>query len=191
MPQFITLVVIIILLKILFDYLKTNPIKTKPAPRGDFIDISEKWINADQMPYQKNECLMSNRELMAFKLVEDLLKDSSYTVFPHVPMADLLMVPTGIQNRQEYLYRIKERSLDMVVFERQSLIPALVVNIRAPEGSKRQQISDQFTEDAIKTAGYKLVTLDLNNPPGQDELLHQLRANGLDLGQSLRPHNPL
>lgn len=190
MPQFITLIVIIILTKVLLDYFKTTQLKTKPAPRGDFIDISEKWINADEMPYRKNDYLMGNREMMVFKMVQEILHNSDYSVYPHVPMADLLMVPTGIQNRQEYLYRIKERSLDMVVFDRESLSPALVINLRSTEGSKRQQISDQFTENAVKTAGYKLITLDLNDPPGKDEMLRRLQASGLDFGTSLYPLSP-
>ena len=55
MPQFIALVLIIVVVKLLYDYFKSIPAKEKPVPRGDFIDISEKWINADQMPYKKND----------------------------------------------------------------------------------------------------------------------------------------
>jgi hypothetical protein len=181
MAQFLAVILIVVLIKMLVDNIKPFFNKNKPAPSGDFIDISEKWINADDMPYQINKYLLNKRELMVFKIFEDVLNKTRYSVYPHVRMADLLSVPTGTQNRQEYLFRIKERSLDMVVFDSSYLTPILVINLKSQEGSKRQQISDQFTENALRTAGLKSVAIDSNNPPGREELLQILRGLGLGL----------
>lgn len=181
MSPLIAVIIAVVIIKLLVDSIKTTTVKSKPAPRGDFIDISEKWIHADQMPYKKNDYPLPNRELMVFRALQDLFKDSLYTVFPHVPLADLLIVPTGTENRQEYLHRIRERNADMVVYEVESLSPALVISLRSAEGNKRQQISDQFTENAIKTAGYKSISIDINELPGQEELVWKLRAAGLKL----------
>ncbi len=181
MGAWIAVIIVVVIIKLLVDSIKSTAVKSKPAPRGDFIDISEKWINADQMPYRRNDYTLPNRELLIFRALQDLFKDSIYTIFPHVSLTDLLIVPTGTENRQEYLHRIRERIVDMVVYEAENLKPALVVNLKSAEGSKRQQISDQFTENALKTAGYKSITLDLNELPGQEELVWTLRAAGLKL----------
>lgn len=181
MPQFIALVLIIVVVKLLYDYFQSIPAKEKPAPRGDFIDISEKWINADQMPYKKNDYPMPSRELMVFKAFQELFREGAYTVFPHVPLTDLLVVPTGTENRQEYLHRLRERIADMVIYDMKDFKPVLVVNLRSADSNKRQQISDQFTENALKTAGYKAMTVDLNELPGQEEMVWKLRGAGLKL----------
>ncbi len=181
MGPLITAIIIVVIVKILVDSIKSTMVKSKPAPRGDFIDISEKWINADQMPYKKNDYPMPNRELIILKAFLELFQNSRYTIFPHVPLTDLLIVPTGSENRQEYLHRIRERSVDMVVYETESFNPVLILNLKSAEGNKRQQISDQFTENALRTAGYKSITIDLNELPGQEELAWKLRAAGLKL----------
>ena len=181
MVQFLSLILIVVLVKLLIDYIKPAFQKGKDAPSGDFIDISEKWIDADQMPYQKNNYLLDNRELLIFKLIKDILDGSSYAVYPHLRLADLLKVPTGIPNRQEYLYRIEERSLDMVVLESSQLKPILAINLKSPTETKRLQISDQFTEKALTAAGYKSMNIDLNNLPSKKQLLGDLREVGLKL----------
>lgn len=179
MIQLLVAVLIVVMIKLIIDNLKPVFNKTKSSPSGDFIDISEKWINADAMPYQRNEYLFNNRELVIFKRLKDILENSRYTVYPHIRLADLLSVPAGTQNRQEYLFRIKERSLDMVVFESSYLKPVLVVNLKTQEDGKKQQLNDQFTEKALHTAGIKSIDLDLSNPPESEELLEHLRALGL------------
>lgn len=181
MGQLLVVVLVVVLIKMLIDNIKPAFNKKKPSPSGDFIDISEKWINADDMPYQKNEYLFNNRELLIFNRLKDILDNSRYSVYPHIRLADLLSVPAGTQNRQEYLYRIKERSLDMVVFESSYLKPVLVVNLKTQEDGKRQQITDQFTEKALNTAGIKSIDMDLNSPPDREELQGYLRGFGLEL----------
>jgi len=180
--QILVAILVVVLIKLLIDNLKPVFSNKKKSPKsGDFIDISEKWINADDMPYQKNEYLFNNRELLIFKRLKDILDNSRYAVYPHIRLADLLSVPAGTQNRQEYLFRIKERSLDMVVFESSYLKPVLAVNLKTQEDGKKQQITDQFTEKALNTAGIKSIDLDLKNPPESEELQGHLRALGLEL----------
>lgn len=181
MAQFLGLILILVLIKLLIDYIKPASKKSKPAQGGDFIDISEKWINADEMPYQKNDYLLQKRELVVFQMLKDSLANSPYIVYPHLRLSDMLKVPAAAPNRQEYLYRIQERGLDMVVLESNGLKPILAINFNGPTETKRRQISDQFTEKALHTAGYKYINIDLHNPPNSAQLLDILRGIGLDL----------
>jgi hypothetical protein len=181
MIQLIGLVLIVVLVKLLMDYFKPIVQKSKPAPNGDFIDISEKWINADEMPYQQTDYLLGKRELVIFQMFQNILNESNYTVYPHLRLADLLKVPADTPNRQEYLYRIKERSLDMVIFESVHLKPILVIKLKSSDDGKKQQINDEFTEKALNTAGLKSINISLNSPPSREQLISNLHGLGLKI----------
>ena len=181
MAQLIGIILIVVLIKLLMDYIKPIVQKSKPAPNGDFIDISEKWINADEMPYQKNDYLLDKRELLIFQTFQTILHESKYSVYPHMRLADLLNVPADTPNRQEYLFRIKERSLDMVLFESAQLKPVLVIKLKSQDDGKKQQINDEFTENALNTAGLKSMQISLNSPPGREQLISTLRGLGISL----------
>ena len=181
MLQFLGVIIVAYLIKLLIDSIKPAFRKDKSGQSGEFIDISEKWINADDMPYQKNEYLLNNKELQIFQLLKDILDKSRYSLYPHLRLADLLKVPAATLNRQEYLFRIKERSLDMVIFESTYLKPVLVINLKSSGNGKRQQITDNFAENALKAAGIDSFNIDLNNPANREELLSNLRGLGLEL----------
>ncbi len=181
MAQLIGIILIAVLAKLLMDYIKPIVKKSKPAQNGDFIDISEKWINADEMPYQKNDYLLDKRELIIFQMLQSILNESNYCVYPHLRLADLLKVPADTPNRQEYLYRIKERSLDMVVFESNQLKPVLVIKLKSQDDGKKQQINDEFTENALNNAGLKSMNISLNSPPSREQFISNLHGSGLKL----------
>ena len=182
MIQVLAAILIIVLIKLLIDNLKpTFTTKKQPPSQGDFIDISEKWISTDELPYKKNDYLFNKREeMMFFEILRDIIDKTGYSLFPHVHMANLLTVPTDTQNRQEYLLRIKERSLDMVIFDSAYLTPKLVINMKAGE-TKRQQIYRQFTKKALLAAGIKSIDIDVNNLPSREDLVKILQNSGLDL----------
>jgi hypothetical protein len=181
MLQLIGLILIVVLAKLVMEYIKPIVKKSKPAKNGDFIDISEKWINADEMPYQKVDYLLDKRELIIFQMFQTIFSESSYSVYPHLRLADILKVPADTPNRQEYLYRIKERSLDMVVFESIQLQPVVVIKLKLQDNAKLQQINDDFTEKALNTAGLKSMNINLNSPPSSEQLIINLRSLGLKI----------
>jgi Protein of unknown function (DUF2726). len=181
MGQLVVLILVVVLIKLLVDNVKPMFNKNKSSPGGDFIDISEKWVSTDAMPYQKNDYLLNNRELLIFKRLNDILLNSRYSLYPHIRLADLLKVPPATQNRQEYMFRIKERSLDLVIFESAYLKPILVINLRKSEDGKQQQIADQFTEKALRAAGIASMDLDLNDPPEPEAIRDKLRTFSLEL----------
>lgn len=179
MVQIIGAILIFVLIKLLFDLIKPTLPKTSPPTKGDFIDISEKWINTDNLPYKKNDSLLSQRELGILRLFQEVLPLSRYAVYPHLRLADLLQVPAGSQNRQEHLFRIKERSLDLVILAVDQLQPVLVVNFTHRNDGKREQTADQFTENALRSAGYELMTVDPDNPPSREQIITELSGFGL------------
>ena len=179
MPQLIIAILLVVLIKLLIDYIKPALPRKQPAPPGDFIDISEKWISADDMPYQKKDRLLNEQELACFQMLQNVIPDSRYTVHPYIRLADLVKVPPGTVNRQEYQFRIDERSVDLVLLEASLLQPLVGINFAYSSDSQRQQISDQFTAKALRAAGLGFMTVNLDNPPGQEQLLRDLRGCGI------------
>jgi hypothetical protein len=181
MAQFIVLILLVVLAKMLINYLKPFLKNSQSTKNGDFIDISEKWINADEMPYRKNNRLMNKQEFQIFQMLQGILDGSQYSVYPHLPLADLLRVPADTPNRQEYLYRIRARSLDMVIFESQQLKPVLVINLKSQDDGKMQQITDEFTETALNSAGLKSISINLTSPPSKAQFISDLNGLGFKL----------
>lgn len=180
MFQFLGVILILIIIKLLIDNFKPA-LKDKTGSQPDVIDVTRKWINTDEMPYEKNEYLLSKADLAIFTAIDDLLFTTRYRLFPHVRLADLLKVPSQTPNRQEYLFRIKERSVDLAVLEATYLKPVLVINlVDSSPGSKRLG-ADHFTKAALQTAAIASVTIDLSNTPARDELEDMLRSRGLNL----------
>lgn len=179
MAQFIGVILVFVLIKLLFDLIKPALPKTPARAKGDFIDISENWINTDVLPYKKNDSLLNQRELRILRLFQEVLPLSRYAVYPHLRLVDLLQVPAGSQNRQEHLFRIKERSLDLVILDADQLRPLLVVNFAYQTDGKHEPTADHFTENALRRAGYELMTVDPGNPPNREHILNALSSFGL------------
>lgn len=184
MAQLIGIVIIIVIGKIVFDYVKDqvglkNIAKKKKT--GDVIDLSDAWIDTSSLPYQLKESPINKRELAVYDLVEEVLLATQYTVSVKTQMADVLTLPRQTNNYQEYLNRIKERTFDLVILERPALKPVLVINMTSQNDQKKKQISDQFRENALTAAGLGSITIDSNADWNEAMLLKKLRSAGLKL----------
>lgn len=182
MPQVLILLLVLILGKLLVDYIKKQANQTNETNKGgDIIDISEAWIDTDDMPYSKKEAVLDKREMDLYRLLAELLNSSGYQVYPGISLSALLTVPTATANRQEYLRRIKERALDLVIMESPDLNPVLVINLESAGESKKQQLTNRFTEKALASAGLTRINISLNSLPNRAELVKMLRRAGLQI----------
>lgn len=192
MLQFIMLIVAVILGKLLWDFLNdyrqkmqpTGPIpgpKKKRAGNGEVIDLSNAWINMDDLPYRKRDNLLSGKDLVLFQLIAKILDNSTYTAFPRVNLEDLVTVASDAENPTEYFKRIRNRYIDILVCEREELQPVLVIigeTDREPR-KKQQLLEDRFIRTAADAAGLKYLPLNLNKLPNPEELRQLLKNSGL------------
>lgn len=181
MAQFIGVILVLVLVKLLIEQIKPLWPKSPAPQKGDFIDISEKWISADKMPYQSTGRLLTEQQLALFRLFQEIVTPGPYTVYPHIRLADLVKVPPGTVNRQEYQFRIEERSVDLVVMEGSNLQPLLGINFVSSRDSQRQQISDQFISQVLRSAGLGYLTVDLDDPPEREQLRRDLNHCGVSV----------
>ncbi len=133
------------------------------------------------MPYRKKETLLDDQALPIWTLLREILSGSRFDIFPHVRLADLLLVPPGTNNRKEYQFRIDERSVDLLVVDHALLKPLAGIMLVSPGTSQADLASAQFTARALAAAGLECITFNLDAPPSRDALAGSLRKLGIDL----------
>ena len=186
MAQALALIIIAIILKLLWDYVRAQipkqEQKTKKNRRkGEVIDISDAWINASSLPYASREFLLSNKELALYNQIEAVLADSAYVIAPKIRMDEVLIVSPQADHYQEYLARLKERVLDMVILEKPALKPVLAIHFEGMNDQRKKQIADQFKDRALKAADLPSITLSLNHDWEQRQIEAELRKAGLHI----------
>lgn len=181
MPQLLVAILVIVVIKLLMDAAKPAKGNRGRSEQGDFIDISEKWIQADIMPYRKKEALLDDQALVIWHMLREILAGSRFEIFLHVRLADLLLVPPGTSNRKEYQFRIDERSVDLLVVDQVRLRPLAGIMLASPGSSQADLVSAQFTARALAAAGLECITFKLDAPPSQEALAGALRKSGIDI----------
>lgn len=178
MLQFILLIVAIVFGKLVWDILndyrqKMQASGTIPGQKrrrsgsGEVIDLSNVWINMDDLPYRKRDYLLSGRELALYKLFATVLQNSPYAAFPRVNLEDVVTVSLETDNRTEYFNRIKNRYVDVLICEKDELQPVLII-IGEGQGEprkKQQVLEDRFVRSAAEAAGIKYLPITLNKLP--------------------------
>ncbi len=192
MLQFIILIVVVIFGKLVWDILNdyrqkmqtTGPFpgqKKKRPGNGEVIDLSNAWINMNDLPYRKREYLLSGKELTLYQLFATVLEHSSYVAFPRFNLEDVVTVALEADNRTEYSNRIRNRYVDILICEKNELKPVLIIIGEGQgESRKKQQIlEDRFIRSAADAAGIKYLGININNLPSNEQLLTLLRNSNL------------
>lgn len=183
LAQFIIVVIATVLVKLLWDVYKEQMQKktnSRPSSKGgEVIDLSNAWIDLDDMQYSRREHLLPGRELAIYHLLLEVLPGESYVVLPRVRLADVVIVSPEARNRIEHINRIKERSLDLLVCAAQDLKPIAAINFETEIEGKKKQLADRFTHKALEAAGLPSLDLRPGSPPSESELIAMLHKLGL------------
>jgi len=181
MGQFIAFILVLIIAKLVVDQAKNQLNRHKSNQKnGEVIDISDSWVDTSSLPYQKKAQVMNPREIAFYHSLTEALNDSDYIIAPHLHMSELIAL-TDNSRQQEYLQRLKERSLDLVILEANTFHPVLVINFIDDEAGRKQQLSNNFTAKAVKAADLPQLDINPATPPLGQELLTELRQQGLKL----------
>jgi hypothetical protein len=179
MAQFIALVIILIIAKLVVDLVKDQLNRNKGNQKnGEVIDISDSWVDTSSLPYQKKVQVMNPREIAVYHSLVEVLDESDYIIAPHLHMSELISVSDD-PRQQEYLQRLKERDLDLVILEANTFRPMLVISFIDDEIGRKQQLSNNFTTKALKAANLPQFEINPSNPPAGLPLLTELRRHGL------------
>lgn len=184
MGQFILAIIAIVFVKLLWDVYKeqTNKKDPRPSQKGaEVIDLSNAWIDLEDMPYNQRDYLLTGKELALYNLLQDAIAIDSYVILPRVRLADFISVSPEARNRIEYASRIKERSADILICEASNLTPAAVVLFAAETESKKKQLSDRFTRKVCEAVDLPCLNLKPATPPSLSELKMALQKVGLHI----------
>ncbi|QGT99820.1 hypothetical protein SYNTR_1227 [Candidatus Syntrophocurvum alkaliphilum] len=184
MIQLIGLLLVIVITKLVWDYVKEREGKPKVKPskpnQGKVIDVGDRWSNKNNMPYRMQNHLITGKDLGLYQLFSELLKDSKYAAFPRVRLAEVITVPMTANNAEEYYNRIRDKTLDLVIFELPDLTPQVVISIEVSE-DKRRGAGDSFSKKAIESCGLGYFSIDINSPQDIEKLKAELIELGLEL----------
>ena len=181
MAQVIAVVIILIIAKLVVDFLKEQfSFKSNKSKSGDIIDISDAWVDTSTLPYKQKDQILNLKELSFYNSLAEILTGRNYILCPRMQMSELLSV-TESPKQQEYMQRLKERTLDLVVLEASTFKPLLVFTLEETEPGRTRQLSNRFTAKAMQVAGLPLMTINLNQCPKPQYLVQELRKHGLNI----------
>lgn len=184
MGQLILLIVGLLVAKLVWGAYKEQSSKKRPRPKekgGQVIDLSNAWIELDDMPYEKRAQLLSGKELGYYLALTEVLSYHGYIAFPRVHLADFLAVAPSAPNLLAYASRINEQSADLLICSMTDLTPLLVIGWESDNNSKRKQLSGRFTRRAVEAAGIPFAAVKAGKPPHPDDLRRMLRNHGLSV----------
>lgn len=180
MAQLILAGITLLALKLIWDVYKDYQIKpNKKKEKGQVIDLSEAWIDMDNLPYRKKGALLSRADLALFILLNDVINHNNYVVLPKVRLEDIIHSAPNVQNAEEYLLRLKDKSADFLICNLPDLEPKLVIVSENPQDNRIKQLSDTFNKRASEEAGLTVISINNNNLPTHPELTLLLKKYGV------------
>lgn len=181
MGQAIVFVLGLILAKLIVDVVKENisNIGKKTSSTGPVIDLGDAWIDLSQISSQPRGTLLSKEEMQLYQILDGVLKNSNYLTFPKVRLANLLQPNPSIPNRAEYERRLRERVADLLLVEKNSLNPQLL--ILCPSSQNKKSEPDQLTLRSIETARLPYLIINATDLPSAGGLAQKLQKAGLDI----------
>lgn len=110
-------------------------------------------------PYYKNPYFISKSEQAFMKVLESIVKDRYY-IFCQVNVHSLLKVQKNEKEYWKYMNKIKQKSVDFVIADKESCNPLLVIELDdySHNFSSRKE-RDVFINKAFKTAGIPLLRI--------------------------------
>lgn len=181
MQQIVALFLVIIIFSAIWSVIKQHH-DNQTTKSGKVIDISESWIDSSHLPYHCQEHLLEDRELELYQNLAYLLLGSTFVLCPKVRLAELLSVAASVENRQEYLNRIRVRAVDFLICELPGLTPKLAITLK--DKSAAQELSaDRFTVETIKAAKLPHLIYDRNRLPDAKQLTADLAKFGLQVNR--------
>src|SRR6185312_7309345 len=99
------------------------------------------------VPFRRAESILSPAERAFFDVLRQAIGRDLY-IFVKVRMEDVFNLPAGIPNRKAWTGKVRQKHLDFVLCDPQTLAPVLVIEL----DDSTHQRADAQTRDAVKDA---------------------------------------
>ncbi len=143
MKAFIILVVVLVILLVLKEYLEGGG---KGKERG-------------RLPYFRKNYLLTKAESSFFRVLEQAT-ENKYYIFPQIRISNLLYVKANKRDFFRFQSKIKYKSVDFVLTDKNYLNPLLAIELDDSTHNRNDRMDrDDFVDDAFKDAGFPLLRI--------------------------------
>ncbi|MBU4536718.1 DUF2726 domain-containing protein [Patescibacteria group bacterium] len=122
--DWIFLLVLLIFIKIKF-FPKKKIIKREEIIKEEVVVIEEE---KEILPYYKKKHLLTYRENKFFRVLEEVIGEQYY-IFPQVNLDKIVSIENNYSYDYTYRNKINRKSVDFVLFDKQSILPILVIEL--------------------------------------------------------------
>lgn len=137
---------IIIMFVFLFSKNKTNNKTTRN--KGTYKYNKTNYYKDNEFyPYHKKNFLFTRSEKYFFEILNEIVKNTEYNVFPKVRLWDIVHIWSNYQKYYKYQNKIKSKHVDYVICKGQNFTPVLVIEL---DGKSHQMDPDTIYNDKVK-----------------------------------------
>lgn len=183
MAQLAFLALVVLILYFVSDIIKKlRPAKNgaRPEKKGEeVLDISNAWIDLDNLPYRPRERFLDNSEAILLTMLQELVSPCGQVVFPKVRLADIIEMTGEASHRSEYLRRLRERCCDFLICESLNGLPILMMMTESLGDDENRRQNRDFALRAAGAAGLPHLSINLDRLPDRTSLQHSLLKAGL------------
>ncbi len=130
--------------------------KSKTTPEA----ITESTESTDTISATGNyqsKWLFSTNEKDAYQKIKTITDKHGLHLFAKVRLYDLIEPKKGIPKYKTYLFKIQSKHVDFVICDNKLVATCVIELDDNSHANKKRQERDNFVDDALKTAGYKII----------------------------------
>jgi len=111
----------------------------------------------ERLPYFGKKYLLTTAESSFFRILEKAT-ENKYYIFPQIRISNLLYVKADKSDYFRYQSKIKYKSVDFVLTDKNYLNPLLAIELDDSTHNRTDRMDrDDFVDDAFKDAGFPLL----------------------------------
>ena len=139
------------------------------------MDNNQIVVEVPYLSYYGRKYILTKTELVFYEVLKEVIGNDNI-IFPKVRMEDLV----GAKNnyfKERNRNRIKSRHVDFAIFNKESLMIRLVIELDDPshDNYKAKQI-DRFKDDVFANCGIKIARIFCRNQYDKEILKEELKA---------------
>lgn len=120
--------------------------------------LSEGTDAEETLPFKLKNNFFTRSEWEFFRILEEQLDHSRFTVFPKVRLGDFIEVDAPKGERMSHWNKIKSKHIDFLIYDTQKSSIAVAIELDgSSHNSQRMQKSDDFKNKVYPAIGLELV----------------------------------
>lgn len=136
--------------------------------------IQKQGIPKIKYPYQKKKFLLGIDEKKFFDALSLAIEDESYYIVPNVDLEDFLKVE-DVDKRNIYRDKLKHRSVDFLLCDKETLTPKVAINLERPGKNKTSGTRGEvFLDKTFEAADIKFFRFNIKEQYNVEDIKKSL-----------------